>query len=260
MKMASKVTTNAMMITNKEFFKQACRWKDSASTQTAGEWWSAFLEVIVREVFYNGKCRVPGLGTFTVRQEDGYTQTQRMKNGKIVSYKVPPRVYPLFAPEDDFINDINMQGVTKAYRKRLKAGELKARDYERELRAETVKMVDIVDDMVEQRREKAQAELQELLKTKRQLKVKANERSAGKSNAAQPVIQMDLEGNYIAKYESMTKAQEATGIDKIYISNCCDPLRRQKTAGGYKWKYADKQKEENVDDLSKQSEVSDTEP
>lgn len=258
--MASKATTNAMMITNKEFFKQACRWKDTTSVQTAGEWWSAFLEVIVREVFYNGSCRVPGLGTFTVRQEEGYVQTQRTVNGKLIQYKVPPRVYPLFAPEDDFINDINMQGVTKAYRKRLKKGELKARDYERELRAETVKMVDIVDDMVEQRREKAQEELQELLKTKRQLKIKANERSADKSTNAQPVIQMDLEGNYIAEFESMSKAEVATGIDKIYISNCCDPLRRQKTAGGYKWKYADKQKEENVDDLSKQSEVSDTEP
>ena len=33
--MASKGTTNAMMVTNKEFFKQACRWKDSSSTQTA---------------------------------------------------------------------------------------------------------------------------------------------------------------------------------------------------------------------------------
>lgn len=242
--MASKGVTNAMMVTNKEFFKQACRWKDSSSTQTAADWWSAFLEVIIREVFYNGKCRVPGIGTFTVRQEEGYTQTQRTKNGKIVSYKVPPRVHPLFVPEDDFINDINMQGVTKTYRKRLKAGELKARDYERELRAETVNMIDIVDDMVKQRREKAQEELQELLKAKRQTKIRANERSVGNGTSAKPVVQMDLQGNYIAEYESMTKAEEATGVHKVYISNCCDPFRKQKTAGGYKWKYADKQEEE----------------
>ena len=258
--MANKGVTNAMMVTNKEFFKQACRWKDSSSTQTAADWWSAFLEVIVREVFYNGHCRVPGLGTFTVRFEEGKTWTQPIGGGKYATYTAPARVYPLFAPEDDFINDINMQGVTKAYRKRLKKGELKARDYERELRAEAVNMMDIVDDMVEQRREKAQEELQELLKTKRQLKIKANEQSVWKGTTARPVIQMDLEGNYIAEFESMSKAESATGIDKIYISNCCDPLRRQKTAGGYKWKYADKQKEENVDDLSKQSEVSDTEP
>ena len=104
--------------------------------------------------------------------------------------------------------------------------------------------------MVEQRREKAQAELQELLKAKRQNKVRANERNAGKGTGARPVIQMDLQGNYIAEYESMTKAEEATGIHKVYISNCCDPFRKQKTAGGYKWKYADKQEEESVDDVS----------
>ena len=49
--MASKGTTNAMMVTNKEFFKQACRWKDSSSTQTAADRWSAFLAVTVREGF-----------------------------------------------------------------------------------------------------------------------------------------------------------------------------------------------------------------
>ena len=248
--MASKGTTNAMMVTNKEFFKQACRWKDSSSTQTAADWWSAFLEVIVREVFYNGSCRVPGLGTFTTRFEEGKTWTQPIGNGKYATYTAPARVYPLFAAEDAFINDINMQGVTKKYRRRLKKGVLTARDYERELRAEAVNLVDIVDDMVEQRREKAQAELQELLKAKRQNKVRANERNAGKGTGARPVIQMDLQGNYIAEYESMTKAEEATGIHKVYISNCCDPFRKQKTAGGYKWKYADKQEEESVDDVS----------
>lgn len=166
-----------MMVTNKEFFKQACRWKDCNTIQTAADWWSAFQEVIIREVFYNGCCRVPGIGTFTVREEEEKLQTQKMVNGKIVSYKVPARVYPLFTPEDDFINDINMQGVTKKYRKRLKKGELKARDYERELRAESLTMMDVMDDMIEQRREKAQQELQELLESKRKRKCKSNELS-----------------------------------------------------------------------------------
>ncbi len=175
--MANKATTHAMMVTNKEFFKQACRWKDCNTIQTAADWWSAFQEVIIREVFYNGCCRVPGIGTFTVREEEEKLQTQKMVNGKIVSYKVPARVYPLFTPEDDFINDINMQGVTKMYRKRLKKGELKARDYERELRAESLTMMDVMDDMIEQRREKAQQELQELLESKRKRKCKSNELS-----------------------------------------------------------------------------------
>ena len=255
-----KMSIRAMMLTNKEFFQQACRWRDSTSVQTAASWWAAFQEVIIREVFYNGQCRVPGLGTFTVKPMEGYLKQQTMADGKVVTYKVPARQYPVFTAEDDFVNDINMQGVTRLYRKRLKKGELTQRDYERELRAKTVDIMDVVDDMMEQRREKAKEELQELLKTKRKLKIENDEPSVSKSNNAKPVIQMDMQGDYLAEFESITKAEEATGIKKIYISNCCNPLRRQKTAGGYKWKYANKQEEENVDDISEQSEVSDTEP
>lgn len=257
--MASKQTSHAMMITNKEFFKQACRWKDTDSIQTATEWWAAFQEVIIREVFYNGKCRVPGLGTFTVREEEGKMQTQKLKNGKIVQYRVPPRIYPLFAPEDDFINDINMQGVTKAYRKRLKKGELKARDYERELRAESIKMIDVVDDMVEMRREKAQEEFQELMTQKRKKKAEANKRNEKKTSNAVPVIQMDLDGNEIARFESMREATRITGIDATHISCACSGLYGRKTANGYRWKYAEIE-EEKEDELSNKSKDSDTEP
>ena len=254
--MASKGTTNAMMVTNKEIFKQACRWKDSSSTQTAADWWSAFLEVIVREVFYNGSCRVPGLGTFTTRFEEGKTWTQPIGNGKYATYTAPARVYPLFAAEDDFINDINMQGVTKKYRRRLKNGVLTARDYERELRAESVKMIDVVSDMVEMRREKAQEEFQELMARKRLKKIEANKRNEGKTNNAVPVIQMDLNGNEIARFESMKEATRVTGIDTTHISCACSGLYGRKTANGYRWKYAEKELEE--DELSNTSKDSDT--
>lgn len=260
--MAQVNNFHGMMTTNKEFFKQACRWKDSTSIQTAAEWWSAFQEVIIREVFYNGCCRVPGLGTFTIKEEESHYTKQRMPNGKEVTYLVPGRIIPIFTPEDDFINDVNMQGVTKKYRKRLKQGALTERDYTRQVRADSLAASACVDEMVEQRREKAQQEFQKLLKTKRELKEQANEATKDRTNAARAVVQMDLEGKVIAIYPSMTKAEEATGINKIYISNCCDPLRRQKTAGGYKWKYAERQEieKENVNGQIKQSEDSNTKP
>lgn len=258
--MATVNNFHSMMVTNKEFFKQACRWKDSSSIQTAAEWWSAFQEVIIREIFYNGCCRVPGLGTFTVTEEPSHYQTQKMSSGKTMTYLVPGRIKPDFTPEDDFINDINMQGVTKKYRRRLKEGSLTERDYARQIRADSLAASACVDEMVEQRRESARKEFQKLLELKRTAKAESNERIEGKVHITQPVVQMDMEENTIAVYESMTAAEKATGINKIYISNCCSPFRRQKTAGGFKWKYANKQKEENVDDLSKQSEVSDTAP
>lgn len=239
--MAQVNNFHGMMTTNKEFFKQACRWKDTTSIQTAAEWWSAFQEVIIREVFYNGCCRVPGIGTFTIKEEESHYMKQRMPNGKEVTYLVPGRIVPIFTPEDDFINDVNMQGVTKQYRKRLKKGALTERDYTRQIRADSLAAGACVDEMIEQRRESAKKEFQKLLEKKREDKAKTNERTAGQSTNARAVVQMDMEGNTIAVFESMTAAGNATGIDKIYISNCCSPFRKQKTAGGYKWRYAEKE-------------------
>lgn len=239
--MAQVNNFRGMMTTNKEFFKQACRWKDTTSIQTAAEWWSAFQEVIIREVFYNGCCRVPGIGTFTIKEEESHYMKQRMPNGKEVTYLVPGRIVPIFTPEDDFINDVNMQGVTKQYRKRLKKGALTERDYTRQIRADSLAASACVDEMIEQRRESAKKEFQKLLEKKREDKAKTNERTAGQSNNARAVVQMDMDGNTIAVFESMTAAGIATGIDKIYISNCCSPFRKQKTAGGFKWRYAEKE-------------------
>jgi hypothetical protein len=52
------------------------------------------------------------------------------------------------------------------------------------------------------------------------------------------VIQMDLDGNEIAKYEKMNDAAKATGINVGNIGNVCQG--RSKTAGGYRWRYTDK--------------------
>lgn len=54
--------------------------------------------------------------------------------------------------------------------------------------------------------------------------------------SSKPVIQYDLEGNYIAEYESCTDAGKATGCFARSIGQVA--LGRLKTTGGYKWKYA----------------------
>ena len=51
-----------------------------------------------------------------------------------------------------------------------------------------------------------------------------------------PVIQYTLEGEFVAKYQSMMDAAKQTGIRNTYISNCCSG--KQKSAGGFKWRYA----------------------
>jgi hypothetical protein len=52
------------------------------------------------------------------------------------------------------------------------------------------------------------------------------------------VMQLSVDGCFIAEYESACEAQRKTGIAQSNISKCC--LRRKgfETAGGYRWAFA----------------------
>lgn len=52
-----------------------------------------------------------------------------------------------------------------------------------------------------------------------------------------PVVQISLDGNIVATYNSITEAVKATGIDKDTISKCCKHKGYYKTAGGFKWEF-----------------------
>lgn len=151
-------------LTDKEFFKQMARFADVTSLETVQKYWYAACEVIIRELFYNGTCRVPGLGTFSTRKVGEQVQIQKGPDGKEVVYRVPERDVPIFTPHDDMINDINMQGVTKAYRRRLRAGTLTQRDYERQVRAEAL---GVVGSLSEERINASKDKFKEMLNEKK---------------------------------------------------------------------------------------------
>ena len=54
---------------------------------------------------------------------------------------------------------------------------------------------------------------------------------------AKPVLQYDLQGNFIREWPGVRKAEEETGINSGHISSCCSGRYGSKTAGGYLWKY-----------------------
>lgn len=54
-----------------------------------------------------------------------------------------------------------------------------------------------------------------------------------------PVEQYDLEGNYIGWYKSIAQAQKETGTCRASISMCCNGKLNK--AGGYMWKYKEKE-------------------
>ena len=72
------------------------------------------------------------------------------------------------------------------------------------------------------------------------MKIKSNAvvRSGGQSNLAKQVDKYDLRGNYICTYEAITTAANENGIPSPYnISASING--RQKTCGGYIWRYAE---------------------
>lgn len=52
-----------------------------------------------------------------------------------------------------------------------------------------------------------------------------------------PVLQLDLDGNIVNEFESLTEAYEKTGFYKTNISRVCKNLPKYKTYKGFKWKY-----------------------
>lgn len=151
-------------ITPKEFYTQIAKWMDVKQVATAQKWWEAILEVIVRECFYNEKCYVPNLGNFTLTYQEEYVQKQIHGNEEKF-YKVPGHYSVNFSPCDAFINDVNGQGITKAYRKRLKKKELTQRDIERQIRFEQMKRLP-----TETMQSDAKKNLQDLFNKKKGLK------------------------------------------------------------------------------------------
>ena len=55
------------------------------------------------------------------------------------------------------------------------------------------------------------------------------------NNIKKPILQYDLEGNFIRTWDSIKEASESLGVNRIGISHCL--LGNQKTAYNYIWKY-----------------------
>ena len=53
------------------------------------------------------------------------------------------------------------------------------------------------------------------------------------------VVQLSKDCEFIARYSSMTQAQQLTGIDRRQIGRCCDHKSGRKTAGGFVWMYSE---------------------
>ena len=56
-----------------------------------------------------------------------------------------------------------------------------------------------------------------------------------RSNARKAVIQMDMNGNFLGRFLSLSDASRKTGSNLSSICNCCKGIRE--SSNNYKWKY-----------------------
>lgn len=120
------------------FYRLLARELD-CTTKTAKKYLDAIVEVIAKEVYLSGTCQIPYLGTFDAKQIPESTQRHKEENGDLVVYTIPEHIMPIFTATDNFINDCNLRGVTKEYRKRVRRKVLTRRDLERIAKAESMK-------------------------------------------------------------------------------------------------------------------------
>lgn len=130
--MVMMMPKNKVYVAEEEnFYIGVRRFMSKADLDEIKEFWHAFNEYLIREIYRKDYCYLPYIGEMKSRKVESYVQKQKAPSGKMVSYVVPSRIAPVFFPSDDFIDDVNGEAVTKSYRKREKSGYLSQRDYER---------------------------------------------------------------------------------------------------------------------------------
>ena len=144
-----------------ELYRLVARELD-CTAQTARKYVDAIVEVIAKEVYLSGTCRIPNLGIFDAQHIDEKIQKQ-VHDGEIREYIMPEHVKPIFTPCDTFINDCNMKGVTKKYRKRAKNKQLTVRNLQRVAKAEAIERLKKVS---EETKESAKIDFADKLKEK----------------------------------------------------------------------------------------------
>lgn len=121
----------------KDFFLLAQRMADCKNASVV-KWWNVFYEVILRQLYLAGAVYLPNIGWIELKKREGKVFNRKRQDGTIEVVDVPERNMPIFTPEDDFVNDVNLVGVTKNYRQRVKNGSLTVRDKERERRTQAL--------------------------------------------------------------------------------------------------------------------------
>ena len=112
---------------NQEFYAYAANLLES-KPETVKKYWQACVETIVHMLHFDGRCQMPGVGTFELKEVPSWTGMAKDDNGDLVERTIPAWFKITYKSNDDFINNVNGRGVTKKYRKRVRERKLTPND------------------------------------------------------------------------------------------------------------------------------------
>ena len=108
-----------------------------------------------------------------------------------------------------------------------------------ELEARREKAIELLYDLQQAEKAKAEKEAEKAQKQKEKEAAKAKKDAEPKSSVGRAILQMDDDGNVIKEFESVTLASKEAGVSPKSIRDAAKGV--QKHAGGFVWKYKDEE-------------------
>lgn len=128
----------------------------NVSPQTAKKYWMGFVDTIIHILHFDGKCQMPSVGRFDLKEIPEYRVMAKNDEGELVERINPAWFKILYTVNEDFLNNVNGRGVTKKYRKRVRERKLNANDLKLITRAEMERTArKSLEQIAQERMEKA---------------------------------------------------------------------------------------------------------
>ena len=108
---------------NQEFYAYAGGLLN-VSPQTAKKYWMGFVDTIIHILHFDGKCQMPSIGRFDLKELPERRVMAKNDAGELVERINPAWFKILYTVNEEFLNNVNGRGVTKKYRKRVRERKL----------------------------------------------------------------------------------------------------------------------------------------
>lgn len=112
---------------NQQFYEYAASLLES-KPETIKKYWQACVGTIVHMLHFDGRCQMPGVGTFRLKKYPERRVMAKNEQGELVEQINPAWFNITYDANDAFINNVNGKGVTKLYRQRVRNRKLTPND------------------------------------------------------------------------------------------------------------------------------------